>query len=509
MAFFIVLILLLASSIPLSGIPKAAAATSKTDFNGDGYTDLAIGVLTESINGKYNAGLVNIIYGSALGLNATSTPSQRFFQDYSVAGDASTNIRDVSENNDRFGKAVAAGDFNGDGYSDLAAGVPEEDLGSVTDAGAVNVIYGSASGLSPNTPIQNQFWTQSAAGLKTSQSGNFFGIALATGDFNDDGLADLAVGVPGDRINGKNAAGSVTILYGSSAGLATSPVQSQRFFADSPGIFGVSEAGDQFGSALAVGDYNNDGYGDLAIGAYAKSVYRGAVNVIYGSSSGLSATGNQFWTQDSPNLERALDYRFGESMASGDFNADGYSDLSIGVNNHVTIIFGSPSGLSATFVPDALIGLCSGCNTGFGPVVASGDFNSDGYADLAAAEPDSMDGCVDCTPGELWVFLGKSTGISTSYSAYLTGIHTYPQFGWALATGDYDNDGVSELAIGEPNWNTGQCPDDCGLIAAGRVEVWYGLITEYPNGTVQSWTQDSPGVPDVIEEGQFFGWSLA
>lgn len=188
------MILLLAVLIPLSGIQKATAVTSKTDFNGDGYADLAIGVPTEGINGKYNSGLVNVIYGSALGLNATSTPSQRFFQDYSIAADASTNIRDVSENNDRFGKSLAAGDFNSDGYSDLAVGVPEEDLGSVTDAGAVNVIYGSASGLSPNTPIQNQFWTQSAAGLKASQPGNFFGTALATGDFNDDGFADLAVG---------------------------------------------------------------------------------------------------------------------------------------------------------------------------------------------------------------------------------------------------------------------------------------------------------------------------
>jgi hypothetical protein len=500
-------IMLLAASIPLTGVPKAAAATPKTDFNGDGYSDLAIGAFNEVINGKYSAGLVNIIYGSATGLNASSIPSQRFFQDYSIAGDVSTNIRDVSEGYDRFGKAISAGDFNNDGYTDLAIGVPEEDLGSLVDAGAVNVIYGSTSGLSPNTPIQNQFWTQSSVGLKASHSRDLFGSALTTGDFNNDGYADLAMGVPYDDINGKSAAGSVTILYGSSAGLAKSPMQSQRLFADSPGILGVSEEGDQFGSALSVGDFNNDGYGDLAVGAPLKSGYRGAVNVIYGSSTGLLANGNQFWTQESPNLERSLDYAFGESMASGDFNADGFADLSIGVNNHVTTIFGSPSGLSATHLPDMLLQLCQNCNTGIGPVVASGDLDGDGYADLIAAEPDSMDGCIDCTPGELWVFRGKSTGISTSHSVYLTGALAYPQFGWALATGDYDSDGVSELAIGEPNWDSHGCPDDC--FTPGRVEVWYDLVTQYPNGAVQSWTQDSPGVPDVAEESDAFGASLA
>ena len=89
------------------------------------------------------------------------------------------------------------GDFNGDGYDDLAVGVPYEDV--VTggtdniDAGSVTVIYGSASGL---TAAGNQVWTQGTAGmLDVVEQGDTFGNALAVGDFNGDGCDDLAIGV--------------------------------------------------------------------------------------------------------------------------------------------------------------------------------------------------------------------------------------------------------------------------------------------------------------------------
>src|SRR6185503_13408667 len=87
---------------------------------------------------------------------------------------------------------VAKGDFNGDGFADLAIGVPEEDTGGAEDAGAVNVIYGSASGLTatdPNVPAP-QFWSQNSTGISgASEAGDRFGAALASGDFNGDGFS--------------------------------------------------------------------------------------------------------------------------------------------------------------------------------------------------------------------------------------------------------------------------------------------------------------------------------
>jgi hypothetical protein len=70
----------------------AAAAQPLADYNGDGYTDLAIGVPGEVVNGQSGAGMVNVIYGSPTGLSATAASDQRIFQDFSIPGDPASNI---------------------------------------------------------------------------------------------------------------------------------------------------------------------------------------------------------------------------------------------------------------------------------------------------------------------------------------------------------------------------------------------------------------------------------
>src|SRR5262249_51443680 len=105
-------------------------------------------------------------------------------------------------------------DFNNDGYDDLAIGVPDDSVNGHPAAGAVQVLYGRAGGLSATN---NQLWHKDSPNiLGDAEDNELFGSALACGDFNGDGFADLAIGTPGGNVNNYEQAGSVTILYGSS-----------------------------------------------------------------------------------------------------------------------------------------------------------------------------------------------------------------------------------------------------------------------------------------------------
>ena len=136
------------------------------------------------------------------------------------------------------------------------------------------------------------------------RDGRQFASALASGDFNNDGFDDLALGVRGEDIGAVANAGAVNVLRGSGAGLTAAG--DQIWHQDSAGILDVAESGDAFGSALAVGDFNNDGFDDLAVGAHDEDVgtvaNAGALNVLRGSAAGLTAAGNQIWHQDSAGI---------------------------------------------------------------------------------------------------------------------------------------------------------------------------------------------------------------
>lgn len=270
-----------------SALSGAAMASTRmaADFNGDGFGDLAIGAPGESVGAQGLAGAVNIVYGSGSGLveegNQIWTQSAPGVESLQTLGD--------SETGDRFGSSLAVGDFNGDGFTDLAVGVPYEDVGKIVNAGAVNIIYGGGGGLKV---AQDQIWTQAAPGNPSLQlpwdaRGNvFFGEALAAGDFNGDGRDDLAIGTPFED----SARGAVYVLYGAAGGLGFNP---QRWTLNIPGVPGTGDILDRFGAALAAGDFNGDGRDDLAVGVpgdmAGSRVGAGAVVVLAGASGGLMA----------------------------------------------------------------------------------------------------------------------------------------------------------------------------------------------------------------------------
>jgi hypothetical protein len=321
------------------------------DFNNDTFADLAIGVPSEGLGGASQAGAVNVLYGSAARLTATG--NQQFFQ-------GNAGIGGVAEVGDEFGFALTGGDFNNDSFDDLAIGVPFEDVGTVVDAGGINVLYGSAANL---TTTGNQQWLQGSGGVAgVAEESDFFGSALAAGDFNNDTFADLAISAPFEDVGSVLDAGAINVLYGSAARLTATG--NQQFFQGSGGVIGVAEDGDTFGFALAAGDFNNNGFADLAIGAISEDIGAisdaGAVNVLYGSASRLTAAGDQQFFQGSGGLVGTAEEGdfVGAALSTGDYDNDSFADLAIGAPfedigtlldaGAINVIYGSAGTLTTT-----------------------------------------------------------------------------------------------------------------------------------------------------------------
>ncbi|MEJ7803730.1 MAG: integrin alpha [Candidatus Limnocylindria bacterium] len=505
----------LSFAVVVSCLPATAQAASQVagDFNGDGHGDLAIGVPEENLAGAGNAGAVNVIYGSPTGLDAAG--NQFWSQD-------SAGIEDAPESGDRFGHSLAAGDFNGDGHDDLAVGAQREDVGSVADAGAVSVIYGSAAGL---TATGNQFWTQDSLDVEdVAEAGDYFGSALSAGQSGSGLGDDLAIGAPKDDV-GVADAGVVNVLYGSATGL--SAAGDQLWHEDTTGIEDSIQNTERFGSSVAWGNFNGDGNDDLAIaipGEFTGSFRGGAAAVIYGSDAGLNATGDQHWDQDSPGIEDTAEGSdmVRSSLAVGDFDGDASDDLvlgfdgeNIGSTSHTgaaNVIYGSSTGLTAAgdqFWHQNLPGIEDSSEGGdnLAWALTAGDLDGDGDDDLAlGARREDLGSVVNA--GVVNVIPGSAAGLTDAGDVLISqaspGIEDdaeeNDEFGSALFAGDLNGDGRDELGVGV-------ILEDVGTVAdAGVAHVLYDAFSS--GGLNQLWHQDSVGIEDKVEDGDRLGYSF-
>ncbi len=513
----------LAGPVAAGASPKAPARTASGsigDFNGDGFADLAIGVPGDVVSGKDEAGAVNVIYGGATGLTADG--DQLWTQD-------SSGIKGTAGTMDHFGQAVAVGDFDGDGLDDLAIGVPDDDPSTVPDAGVVNVIYGSASGL---TSSGNQKWSQDSTGIKgTAQKKDAFGRALAAGDFDGDGFADLAIGTPHDSTASVGDVGAVNVIYGSVAGLSSSG--NQGWTQDSSGIKGTAENGDLFGRGLAAADFDGDGFADLAAGVPGDNPGSkndaGGVNVIYGTASGLDATGNQGWTQDSsgiPGTAQAGD-DFGLAVAAADFGNGSQADLAAGVPGEdpsgatdgggLNVIYGGASGLSSSGAQywdentEGIVGGPAGTADNFGNSLAAGDMGNGSQADLAIGVP-GKDISLKDKAGAVNVIYGGASGLTTTgnqqWSQDSSGIlgtaDAGDNFGYSVAVQDFGNGAPADLAAGVPFEDASST-----LADTGTVNVIYGTATGLSSIGNQRWSQGADGILGTADPGDQMGAALA
>jgi hypothetical protein len=378
------------------------------DVNGDGYGDLLVGAPAYT-NSQSNEGNVLLYYGSATGFK---TP-QVFAYESNVV-------------NMQAGWAVAMGDINGDGKQDFVFGMPPASGGF----GAVRIYLGSASG-----PV---FSTQYTSG----STGDATGKAIAIGDFNHDGYADVVLGKVNSNV--------CEVSYGSAAG---------------PGSFSdlVLPPATRATVVANVGDVNGDGYPDLLVGSPAVNTNAGAAAVFLGAASGISNA--PIWS-----VAGMAGSRFGWSAApAGDVNHDGYADFVVGgysesvgggsLNGRVRLYRGGASGPSTT--PSWTLDGASLSETGYS-LAYPGDLNADGYPDLVVGAPTASNG--QSGEGQTLVFFGTPSGTPTLHATYEMN-QVAAQVGIGLACGDVNGDGVPDIAEGAPYYDNG------ALGSAGRVAV--------------------------------------
>ncbi|HEY1485471.1 MAG TPA: FG-GAP and VCBS repeat-containing protein, partial [Micromonosporaceae bacterium] len=238
--------------VAVTASPAAAAschAGTVSDFNGDGIADAAIA------EPQFGSGRVHILYGTRSGLTAGASGT--------ALDDQLIDAPDDPFNG--FGEHIATGDFNGDGCTDLAVDDIISTVGSATDAGTVRIYLGSPTGVG----ALKATISRSTFG-ETPGTNNLFGSALASGDFNGDGVADLVIGSPMEA----DHAGEVYILAGSKSGTFTTG----KHFVQGDGVVpGSSEANDNFGFSLAAVDFDGDHHTDLAVGNPGENTNEGTV----------------------------------------------------------------------------------------------------------------------------------------------------------------------------------------------------------------------------------------
>ena len=298
----------------------------------------------------------------------------------SVAASAATGCR-----------TTVPGDVNGDGLAELAVSGSGNNVG----AGAVHVFYGHKAGLvtkSTGSARNDQYFTQNSPGMPGSDTASdSFGAAVALGDFDHDGCADLASGAYGED----DRAGGITVLDGSTAGITTTGAQ--KFDSGRLG-----QAFSRLRAKVVVADLNGDKLDDLAATA------SGQVVLLYGDTDGLNhGETTDVLTSDSPEIPDVVG-TIGTGLSAGDFNGNDRDGLAVGAENSDRL--GALLTLQRTgnsFTPSTPITLARPGMPdspedflNFRAVSAAGDVDDDRADDLALGFTRVACTLPDCDPAE-------------------------------------------------------------------------------------------------------------
>ncbi|MDQ0774808.1 hypothetical protein QF026_003274 [Streptomyces aurantiacus] len=428
------------------GLPSGAAATAAaprtptSDFNGDGYADLAVGVPDGTVGGQAKAGYVNIVRGGPKGVGAYG--SIRVTQ-------ATPEVPGAPEADDRFGASVALTDLNGDGIAELLAGVPGEDvIDRGTDAGMVIAVGGSKDGPGPGSTV-----------LTGPSPSAAYGRSVVA--------ADLTGSVDGNK----------EIVIGGTDKVVARVIQGE----DSMVTTVVAAPMGDRAPVLVTGDFDGDGTADLAVAYWTTGDPFTQSHVrLWKWDADESAMAN-FWNTDNAGVT---------ALAAGDFDGDGHDDLALGecreiadeniddpcgpeelakgggIHIHYQSAAGGSFGSRAQTLNQATPGVPGVAEAGdrFGAALAVADVDRDGRDDLIAGAPGEAIGS-RAGAGAAWLLHGGAQGLldadgaatSASWNQDTPGVPGVAEagdtFGAAVATGDGDADGVPDVMVGSPGEN--------------------------------------------------------